>query len=151
MAKKQTTNKPAEKAEEIKTEYVRKLGTQTLKDLPIGEKAVLGGICRGYQVGTSTYGDYVAFKGDFEMTFEGHRLRAPKCFLPEVGENLLREAVENQVMEGDESPQVAFAIEIIKSPIEKKTKDDRGYEWRISPLIESVSPSPLQLALGVEK
>jgi len=86
------------------------------------------GVSSGVESGSSTYGDWVAFKGKFEATNleTGEVSLAPKCFLPEPLQSMTVEALR-------EHGTVEFAIVV---GVLVNTELPMGYEYTCNPLHE---------------
>jgi hypothetical protein len=93
------------------------------------------GIANSVITGESTFGAWVAFKGDFRaVDSDGNTYQAGKVFLPVVASNLLEAAVNS----GD-GIGVEFAFAISVAPADNAV----GYEYNVTPLIEAAETSPL--------
>ena len=96
------------------------------------------GIASSTRTGTTTYGDYVGFRGQFQATNmeTGEQYRAAQCFLPDDITSML--AVE---LGGDNVKKVEFAFVVGIRP-----RDDLeiGYEYPAKPLMEPSSQDPLE-------
>lgn len=92
--------------------------------------ATLYGRCTDKQLGTSAYGDFVKFKGEFEgvNAQNGETYRAGVLIVPQILEALLDQAINT-----DENNAVDFAVEVWVKPSEKSKT---GYTYAIKPLIQ---------------
>lgn len=104
----------------------------------------LYGVISGYQAGTTEYGEFLKFKGDFKakVAHDGKEFRAPACIVPVPMDNVLagmydaavKEMVDPETGElpSGKRPQCQFAVEIGYKPGDTPT----GYEWTVTPLME---------------
>ncbi len=149
----------------MKTIGVQPKAGQPITDGPI---AHVYGSARNYLVGSSNYGTFTKFRGDFEAVnlATGESYRSQNLLLPEIASGLLIAALhaagakhgtaktastQEEPGEPATSP-VEFAIEIGL----RKTKSDKpggaGYEFTLRPLIEAKDSDPLAaLRTAVEK
>lgn len=97
------------------------------------------GIAKSMRTGTGTYGDWVAFIGEF-MAYdrEGDEYRAPQLILPEPANSMLADAMTSNP---DTPIEVGFDIMV------KFDKGERGYQYQCRPLMEVQQSDPL-LALA---
>lgn len=116
---------------------VRQITIKTIKAQPpkgsISEPTMivtLYGRCTEKKVGTSDFGDFIRFKGEFEAVNaeSGESYRAGNMIVPGVLEGLLDSAITV-----DETNAVDFAVEIWVEPSERS---NTGYTYNIKPLIE---------------
>lgn len=117
------------------------------------------GSARNYVIGSSTYGEYTKFRGDFEAVnlSSGESYRSGNLLLPDVAADLLASALhaagakhgraKSPGIDGDDGEDalapIEFAVEI---GIRPKTSDKPGgmpYEWTVRPLIEARDSDPL--------
>lgn len=99
------------------------------------------GIVTSLKTGSSQYGEFVEFIGDFEATNleTGEVCRALKCFLPHIASDITADAVRR----GEESggfKGVEMAFEIGVRPADNAI----GYEYDILPLIENRNVDALE-------
>lgn len=89
---------------------------------------VLIGRITGIQTGSSNFGDWIAFKGAFEVTNcnTGETSKSPKCFLPEPVQSMLVDALKAH-------ETVDFAVEL---GIRVDRTLPTGYEYTVEPLAE---------------
>lgn len=110
-----------------------------LTDFPtfLGMRVV--GIAKSMRTGTGTYGDWVAFVGEF-MAYDrdGNEYRAPQLILPEPANSMLADAM---TANPDSPIEVAFDIMV------KHDKGERGYQYECRPLMKVQQSDPL-LALA---
>ena len=140
---------------------LKSIGVQPKTGQPITEGPVahIYGSARNYLVGTSTYGEFVKFRGDFEATnlATGESYRSANLLLPDIASTLLITALHAAgakhgtvktatTAENPGEPATApveFAIEIGI----RKTKNDKpggaGYEFTLRPLIETRDSDPI--------
>lgn len=92
--------------------------------------ATLYGRCTDKKIGTSDFGDYIRFMGEFEAVnaATGDAYRAGKMIVPGVLEGLLDSAIS---VEDNEA--VDFAVEVWVEPSER---GNTGYTYNIKPLIK---------------
>lgn len=92
--------------------------------------ATLYGRCTEKKVGTSDYGEYIRFMGEFEAVNAdtGESYRAGKMIVPGVLEGLLDSAISVE-----ENEAVDFAVEVWVEPSER---GNAGYTYNIKPLIK---------------
>lgn len=97
----------------------------------------LFGMANGIKTGSSTYGEWTALVGQMEAInhITGDSYAATVCFVPEP----LCSILVNALREND-SVEFAFQVSV-------KRRDDleRGYEYIVTPIIESRQSDPLQL------
>jgi hypothetical protein len=110
------------------------IGAQPKKNsLTEGESkniAIVIGRVSKYEVGQSTFGEFTKFRGSFEATNveTGKVYKSGACFLPQVVEALLVDAVDN----APDNSAVDFALAIGVKFSETAT----GYEYTVEPLTE---------------
>ncbi len=109
-------------------------------EIPEGQKVNLMrvvGIADGIKVGTSTYGEWTAFTGQFVATDlrTGEEHRSGTLFLPEVATDVLAPVVREQ-----NGAPVEFAFDIGAT----STTTEIGYEYNVTPLVEAKENDPLQ-------
>lgn len=108
------------------------------------------GTIYGYELGTSTYGEFIKFKGDFMAIRKSDSMefRAPSAIIPSPMDNALAGMYDNAltllVDENGEIPKgkrasCEMAIVIGMKP----SKIPTGYEWTMRPLIELQSSNTL--------
>lgn len=99
--------------------------------------ATLYGRCTDKQVGTSAYGDFIKFKGEFEgvNAATGETYRAGVLIVPNILESLLDASINT-----DDNNAVDFAVEVWVKPSEKSKT---GYVYGIKPLIEPAESDAL--------
>jgi hypothetical protein len=93
------------------------------------------GIANGVKTGTSNYGDWVAFQGQFEAEnhVDGQSYASNQAFIVEPLQSMLMRALEG-------SDSVQFAI-----TVDAKRRDDLqcGYEYIVTPHIQTQEADPL--------
>ena len=123
-------------------QYVTKITTKKIGIQPqrtnkpeLGKKhmlATLIGIARDYKLGTSEYGEFAKFNGDFEAvrTSDGEVFRSARLILPPIFADSLRERLDADNGEGGSKSGVQFAVEIgvVGSDVAI------GYEWTLAPI-----------------
>ena len=115
---------------------------KTAKEMKEKEKRALVrvyGIVNSHDLGSTQYGDFLRFKGNFEAVdlATGDVYRSGQAILPQVAEDLLHAAL---VAAGGESVQFGFELGI------KESKNSKtGYELTASPLIKESPNDPLAL------
>lgn len=103
--------------------------------------ARLFGIVRSVETKESNFGPYLKFKGDIRAVNEdGEESAAPVMMLPSPADGLLAEALAND--KDKNGVQFAFDIYINPTPIVKP--GDRGYEYRLKPLMNTEPSDPLK-------
>lgn len=117
-------------------------GAVKIKELHAGKTPVnlmrVIGLASGVKTGQSTFGDWLAFTGNFKaINLEtNEEFRAGKCFLPNIASNLIEGALQNA--EGD----VQFAFDVgVKPVLDRQNKE--SYEYTVTPLIEAADNDPL--------
>lgn len=119
-------------------EFLTKLTTKKIGVQPARGKApavgktevvaTLIGIARGYKPGSSEYGDFLKFSGDFEATRaeDGEVFRSGRAIFPAIFADQLQAAVDADA----EKTGVQFAVELGV----KGSDASVGYEWTIKPI-----------------
>lgn len=116
---------------------VSKLTIKTMKAQPkSGEVtepkmiATLYGRCSDKKIGTSDYGEFIRFKGEFEgvNADTGDSFRSGDMIVPGILESLLDSAITV-----DENNAVDFAVEVWVEPSDRSMT---GYTYNIKPLIK---------------
>jgi hypothetical protein len=94
------------------------------------------GVTNAVKKGMSEFGPWVAFLGSFEGTNvqTGEVFRSSKCLLPESATAALNLAVNGDNM-------VEFGFDIGVKPASTPT----GYEYTVTPLLETADTDPLQI------
>lgn len=129
---------------------------QTIVDGPV---AHIYGSARNYLVGTSTYGEFTKFRGDFEAVnlATGESYRSQNLLLPDIAAGLLVSALHaagakhgtTKTATTPENPgepataPVEFAIEIGVRKTASDKPGGRGYEFTLRPLVETRDSDPL--------
>lgn len=101
------------------------------------------GIAQAYKTGDSSFGPYVAFRGQFRATNPDSKdfIMSGTCFLPQPAQDLIQSALDG--MEADEKKGVQFAFDI---GIIRAEKSATKYEYTVENLIEPEPQSdPLTL------
>lgn len=94
------------------------------------------GIAYGYKVGSTNYGEYLEFNGNFGATNNyGEMFRSPKCIMPEPAAGLLQAAVDG----ADAGKGVELAFDFMAVP----DAGDRGYKFEVVPLMQRDPADPL--------
>jgi len=117
------------------------------------------GSARRYSVGSTTFGSFVKFHGDFEATnsTSGEAFRSPALLLPELAQELIVSALNNagataskiksaesKAITGESaSSAVDFAFAIICVPIAYDSPSTTGYKYQIEPIVEPTGADPL--------
>ena len=136
-------------------EIVKKITTAIVEDITTkydGKKAKVEksldvmrvvGVCNGYDIKTTQYGDSFCFKGDFLAIRLDNKTeyKSAQLYLPAIAATILATAI-------DVNPEVKiqFAYDIFLNP--PKGKNDKGYEWGVRPLIESADNDPVRSLLA---
>lgn len=119
-------------------EYVTKLTTKKIGVQPgRNEKPELGktvvvatliGIARSYKAGSSEYGEFLKFAGDFEATrvSDGETFRSARAIFPAIFADSLQTAIDSDT----DHNGVQFAAELGVRGAENAV----GYEWTIRPI-----------------
>jgi hypothetical protein len=107
------------------------------------------GQCTGIDTGTTTYGEWVAYKGDFHAVnmATGEIFKGTQIYVPQEADIVMRAPIEAALKE------VSAVIEIGVSIEAKLTSTQVGYQYRARPLMdlaqpESRSQKMLQAMLG---
>lgn len=131
-------------------EYVTKITTKKIGVQPgrnekpdIGKTVVVAtliGIARSYKAGTSEFGDFIKFAGDFEAVraSDGETFRSARAIFPAIFADSLQTAIDGDT----EHAGVQFAAELGV----RGADNNVGYEWTIKP-IGNVSGSADPLAM----
>lgn len=117
------------------------------------------GSARKYSIGSSTFGSFVKFHGDFEAVnaLTGEDFRSPALLLPELAQELIVNALnhagatagkikseDNKAVEGEAaSSAVDFAFAIICNPVQDGKPSTTGYTYQIEPIVEPTGADPL--------
>ena len=106
---------------------------------PVSLIARVMGLARRVEVKTTTYGDSLKFVGEFRaINADGEEFAGPVIYLPKPADELLSAAL---VEAGEKGVQFAFDIFIESVP--KKTPLDRGYQFKVKPLLDTKPSDPL--------
>lgn len=99
------------------------------------------GVATGTKNGTSTFGDWLAFIGDFEGVeiVTGEISRSPVCFLPEPAQGMLEAAL----MKNENGVEFSFII-----GIKPNAKSTTGYEYTVKPVVASKQNDALEKLRG---
>lgn len=92
--------------------------------------ATLYGRCTSKSAGTSDFGEFIRFKGEFEgvNADTGEQYRAGVLIVPKVLESML----DGAITPDSDDNAVDFAVEVWVEPADTMT----GYTYNIKPLIE---------------
>lgn len=94
------------------------------------------GSARKVTIGTSTFGEYYEFAGDFRgYNIAGVEHAGGKCYLPEPVDALLAGALA-----GESAIAVDFAYDIF---VVEDTKTEVGFQYRVQQLTEAAPSEPL--------
>lgn len=97
------------------------------------------GIAQSVKVKTTTFGESLAFNGEFRgINQHGEEFASATCYLVSPADQLLSSALLSA-----DGASVNFAFDIFVSPVPKKTPIDRGYEYKVKPLLETKPSNPL--------
>lgn len=89
----------------------------------------VGGIASGIESGSSQFGDWIAFEGQFQAVLieTGEVFRSPRLFLPGMAESLLKGAVTTA------TGPVSFLFDIGVTP---DPEGAVGYQWEVTSQME---------------
>lgn len=105
----------------------------------------LFGIAVKTKTGHTDKGDWLSFIGEFEaVTPDGEIFAAPRCFVPQPFEDMLFAQLA-QAQEADPKATVQFAVRVAIVPPRKGKPSAVGYEYTVTPLVDSRETSPLAL------
>lgn len=108
-------------------------------DAPMTLIARVMGLARSVSLKPTTFGDSLKFSGEFRaINADGEEFAAPVVFLPKPADELLAEALNGAGENG-----VQFAFDIFIEAVPKKTPIDRGYQFRVKPLLDTKPSDPL--------
>jgi len=98
------------------------------------------GMARKYDIGTSTYGDYLKFYGEFQAIDldSGEISMGAVAFLPSPIDALLKAQIDALSEEGKRPVEFAFDISVIPD-----SKTEVGFQYRVSTLEETKVSDPL--------
>lgn len=99
------------------------------------------GMVRAKEVGTTTFGDFVRFKGEFHATnlLTGEVSASAVCFLPSPVDQMLADVLNGRP-EGDKNPvEFGFDISVLPDP-----KTEVGYQYRVTTLLEAKQSNPME-------
>lgn len=97
------------------------------------------GIASGVKTGQSSFGDWLAFTGNFKAIdlTTGNEFRSGKIFLPAIASGLIEGAIQQA-----EADSVQFAFDIGVKPVQDRQGKD-SYEYTVTPLVEAQDNDPL--------
>jgi len=100
----------------------------------------VAGVVHGLERGTTTYGEYIRFKGNFAaINAQGAEFRSPSLILPSPADGL----TEAALAESDGKPvELAFDIMAVHDA------GDRGYKFQVQPLLQQTQADPLDTLLS---
>lgn len=119
-------------------------GAVNIKVLHEGKKTIhlmrVLGIASGVKTGSSNFGDWLAFTGNFKATNleTGAEFRSGKIFLPTIASGLIEGAIQQA-----ETDSVQFAFDIGVKPVQDRQGKD-SYEYTVTPLVEAQDNDPLK-------
>lgn len=130
------------------TTLVKKISVKgiagVIKAPPVGQQrdiAIVLGYARRMETKTTSYGDAIAFHGDFKgINVEtGEEFRAAICYLPDVAASMLENAMADAP---DSTVEFGFKISVIgvKS---RNSGDADKYEYRVEPLLKFADTDPV--------
>lgn len=98
--------------------------------------ATIYGMATDYKIGTSNFGEFTKFKGDFRAVriVDGEEFRSGSLLLPPTLADMLRVAVSQAKDTG-----VQFAVELGVKPSDVPI----GYEYSVRPLVNTDQADPL--------
>lgn len=103
----------------------------------------LAGRVTGIQTGTSDFGAWVAFKGNFQAErFDGQTFAGPKAFVPEPVQSMLEDAIQKQLADGL-VPSIQFGIDVYAVLDESAAV---GYTFRVVPILKPADETDSLLA-----
>lgn len=99
------------------------------------------GVATGTKTGSSNFGDWLAFIGDFEGVdiATGEVSRSPVCFLPEPAQGMLEAAL----LKNENGVEFSFIIGV--KPNKTSTT---GYEYTVKPVVASKQNDALEKLRG---
>ena len=98
------------------------------------------GVANGYSMGTTNFGDFFKFSGNFAaLNGDGEEFRSPIAILPGPADELLKNAIDSS--EG-KPVQIAFDVHAVKD------SGDRGYKFRVTPLMQERQGDPLDALMA---
>jgi len=101
---------------------------------------IIMGFTKSSTIKPTTFGDSVGFNGDFKAIDmnTGEEFRAGVCYLPDVAESLLDNAMKAN------AGVVEFAFEIAIIGVKGRTEGEVGkYEYRCKPLMKASENDPM--------
>lgn len=108
----------------------------------------IAGSVRKFEVGQSTYGDFLKFSGEFRgWNMAGEMSASTVAFLPSPVDEMLKNAVEDARGEdgtGKASIDFAFDIVVVHDPKE----GSKGYQYRVQTLTEAKVSDPVAALIG---
>lgn len=132
----ESTTENSESPAKGKISMVRCLKGNILKGIQLGEKYTVTGSARKYEIGNTTFGEFIKFVGNFAIKFRDDIYTSANLILPKVAEDLLRIEMiklENLAREtGNDAGEFQFMLIIGKEEKPKRTEIDCGYEWTCS-------------------
>lgn len=121
------------------TTLKRKLSTKTIMGgrIPAPEVKTflyrIAGRVTGVKTGTSDFGPWLAFKGNFQAQREdGEIFAAPLAFVPEPVQSMLEDAVQKQLADGL-VPSIQFGIDLFAVPDKAAAV---GYTFDVAPILK---------------
>lgn len=101
------------------------------------------GMAHKTKTGSTDYGEWIAFKGDFEaITPDGEIFRSGTVHVQEPFQEMLLSALQN-AKQADENGSIQFAARVSIVPPRKGKPSATGYEYRVTPLVEAADSSPM--------
>jgi len=98
------------------------------------------GLARKYDIGTSQYGEYLKFIGEFHATdlSTGEQSVGAVAFLPQPVDGMLKESIDSMSEGGKKPVEFAFDIFVIPDPA-----TEVGFQYRVAALTETKTSDPL--------
>lgn len=125
-------------------EILKKLTARTVGCLtePGQSFVLLGRVMRAVP-GSSQFGEFIVFKGQFQAINEvtGGEFTATQAIAPSIGEDMLYNAVR-EAQGDDKNAMVEIAMRFKTVEVDR-AKAPMGYEWRCEPLVEASTDDPL--------
>lgn len=107
---------------------------------PVFVARILGSV-RKVEVGTTQFGEFIAFSGEFRgWDIEGEEAMGVKAFLPSPLDEMLAAQVRDvQSTEGNSNKSVEFGADLFVVPDDTEV----GYKYVIKPLLEAKASDPV--------
>ena len=135
MARNATAARPMERKLTTKSIMGEKVNANILQGADSKQLYVIGGIARSTFSGSTDFGPYIGFKGEFiAKRSDGEVFRAPKAFLPEPLQGMIEDQLA-QVGETEDGKPAKRQVEFMAIIGIEKDASTIGFKYTVEPVL----------------